>query len=133
METQKKDDVVVKKNKKLVVPVIVSIIAVLAIVATVIIALTISSSGKDRKLQEQLDLGEKYIDELDYEQAIVAYEAAIEIDPMSVEAYLGLINAYIGMEDYDKALECGTNGYQITNDLRLSEQIQELHHNPKIY
>ena len=77
METQKKDDVVIKK--KLVVPVIISIIAVLVIVAVVVVVFKISSSGKDRKLQEQLELGEKYISELDYEQAIVAYEVAIKL------------------------------------------------------
>ncbi len=123
METQKKDEVVVKKNNKFAAPAIISIIAVLAVVAAVIIALTINSSGKDRKLQEQLDLGEKYISELDYEQAIVSYELAIEIDPMCVEAYLGLIDAYVGMEDYDKALEYAGIGYEKTQDQRLSEQM----------
>lgn len=123
METQKKDDVVVKKNKKMVVPTIISIVAVLAVVAVVVIVLTISSSGKDRKLQEQLELGAKYISELDYEQAIASYEMAIDIEPMCVEAYLGLIDAYVGIEDYDKALENAGIGYEKTQDQRLSEQI----------
>ena len=121
METQK-DEVVAKKNKKFVVPVIISSIAVLAVVAAVIIVLTINSSGKDRKLQEQLDLGEKYISELDYEQAIVAYEMAIEIDPMSADAYLGLAAAYMSAGNYEKAIETLKLGYEKTgNEVMLTQ------------
>ena len=124
METQKKDDVVIKK--KLVVPVIISIIAVLVIVAVVVVVFKISSSGKDRKLQEQLELGEKYISELDYEQAIVAYEVAIEIDPMSVDAYLGLADAYVKQGMYEKAIEVLENGYFKTGSQLLFNEIERL-------
>ncbi len=33
------------------------------------------------KLQKQLDLGQKYLEEMNYEEVVVAFEAAIEIDP----------------------------------------------------
>ena len=42
------------------------------------------------KWQEQYDLGQKYLTEGNYEEAILAFTAAIEIDPKRPEAYLSL-------------------------------------------
>ena len=118
------DKVISKKKKNSKIGVVLAIGIILAIIVTTIfIVMTFVSSGKKEQLQEQLDLGEKYISELDYEQAIVAYEMAIDIEPLCVEAYLGLIDAYVGKEDYDKALEYAGIGYEKTQDQRLSEQI----------
>ena len=40
--------------------------------------------------QEQYDLGQKYLTEGNYEEAILAFTAAIGIDPKRPEAYLSL-------------------------------------------
>ncbi len=77
--------------------------AVAAIAATVVIALNVGHSGND--LQTQLDLGNKYVSELDYENAIIAYEEALEIDPYCLEAYFGLYDAYLALGQQDKAIE----------------------------
>ncbi len=45
--------------------------------------------------QEQYDLGMQYLTEGDYEEAIVAFTAAIEIDPNQALAYVGRGDAYI--------------------------------------
>ena len=55
--------------------------------------------------QEQYDLGIRYLSEGNYEEAIIAFTAAIEIDPKKLDAYTGLSNAYIAAEEYDKAEE----------------------------
>ncbi len=66
--------------------------------------------------QEQYDLGMRYLDVGEYEQAIVAFSAAIEIDPNQAAAYLNRADAYTGREqtwtnmqaareDYTKTLE----------------------------
>ena len=66
--------------------------------------------------QEQYDLGMQYLEEGDYEQAIVAFTAAIQIDPNRAEAYQNRAYAYMGnsqtwknmqsaLEDYEKTLE----------------------------
>lgn len=47
--------------------------------------------------QEQYDLGIRYLSEGNYEEAIIAFTAAIEIDPKRAEAYVGRGNAYIGL------------------------------------
>ena len=51
-------------------------------------------SSADR-WQEQYDLGQQYLLEENYEEAIVAFTAAIEIDPKQADAYLGRGDAYI--------------------------------------
>ena len=66
--------------------------------------------------QEQYDLGVKYLSEGNYEEAIIAFTAAIEIDPKNPLAYIGRGGAYVGsgeteenlaaaLADYEKAIE----------------------------
>ena len=53
--------------------------------------------------QEQYDLGVRYLSEGNYKEAIIAFEAAIKIDPKRVDAYVGLAEAYIAQDDPEKA------------------------------
>ena len=124
MSEQKKEDVVVKKNNKLIISVVISLVVLAITLAIIFIFASIISVGKDSRLQEQLDLGQRYIEELDYEQAIIAYEAAIEIDPMSADAYLGLAVAYMSVGDYEKAMEILNLGYEKTGNEVLLTQMQ---------
>lgn len=86
-------------KKKSIVPVI--IIAVLLVFIAVVATMLLISPKI--KLNKQLDLGNKYLQEEDYDQAIKAFKAAIRIDPKSEDAYIGLAKAYIKTEDYSKA------------------------------
>ena len=56
--------------------------------------LLIGCKSKGERVQEQLDLGSKYMAELDYESAIVALNKAIEIDPKNVDTYKMLAEVY---------------------------------------
>lgn len=116
---------------------IVAILAIVIVVAAVGIAV---NRFDTKKLTEQLELGQKYLLELDYENAIVAYNKAIEIDPMSVEAYMGLADVYCAKaekaareEDYNNALLCYQqaldalqSGYDATKDETLQEKMQQI-------
>ena len=73
------------------------------IAATAVISINVSHSVDD--LQVKLDLGNKYVSELDYENAIIAYEEALEIDPYCLDAYLGLSDAYLALGQEDMAIE----------------------------
>lgn len=66
--------------------------------------------------QEQYDLGIRYLSEGNYEEAIIAFTAAIEIDPKQASAYVGRGNAYVlsgeteenltaAQADYEQAIE----------------------------
>ena len=50
------------------------------------------------KWQEQFDLGVKYLSEGNYEEAVIALQLAIEIDPKQVQPYLELANLYAAQQ-----------------------------------
>ena len=65
-----------------------------------------SCGAPDRPLSvgELLDLGDKYLRELDYEQAIMYYTRVIEVEPNNVRAYIGRGDAYTALQRYDEAV-----------------------------
>jgi len=82
--------------------------------------------GKAATWQEQYDLGIKYLEDGSYEEAIVAFEAAIEIDPKQAPAYLGLAEVYIAQNDFDKAAEILQQGIDATGDESLQKRLEEI-------
>ena len=66
----------------------------LLFILTLVGILLVGCKSKETRVQEQLDLGSKYMAELDYESAIVALNKAIEIDPKNVAAYKMLAEVY---------------------------------------
>lgn len=88
---------------------------IIEIIILLILATACSKNTAER-WQEQYDLGMRYLEEENYEEAIVAFTAAIEIDSNYADAYTGRGNAYIfsgetdehlaqALSDYQKALE----------------------------
>lgn len=80
--------------------------------------------------QEQYDLGIRYLSEGNYEEAIIAFTAAIEIDPKQAPAYIGRGDAYVlsgeteenltaAKADYEKAIEL--DEVSVDAYLKLSE------------
>ena len=76
--------------------------------------------------QAQYDLGVRYLSEGNYEEAILAFEAAIEIDPRNADAYLKLAQACEQREDYAKALQTLETGLEQTDDQRLRAYIWQV-------
>ena len=75
--------------------------------ATFLLALVLlTSCGQQAQAtwQEQYDLGMKYLEEGSYEEAILAFTAAIEIDPRRAEAYISLADAHVAAGSYEEAL-----------------------------
>lgn len=74
-------------------------------IAIVLIALIVGIgvyNSPANSLARQLDLGNRYLEEKNYEQAAVAFEKVIEIDERCIEAYAGGVEAYIAMSDTEK-------------------------------
>lgn len=78
------------------------IIAAAVILIALAVGIGIYNTPANR-LQRQLDLGNKYLEEQQYEQAAIAFEEAIAIDDRCMEAYTGGIEAYLGAGDVDGA------------------------------
>ena len=72
---------------------------------------------------ELLEIAAKALEDGDYDAAIENYEKVLEMDDTVVDAYLGLIEAYIRMGDFEKALEIAKKGYAKTNDPSIKEKI----------
>ncbi len=72
------------------------------------------NSYQSGQYHEQLSLGEKYLKELNYDDAVVALKRAIEIDPRSPEPYLLLADVYVAQEDYPAAKEILEEGEKAT-------------------
>ncbi len=110
-------------------------IAIGVIVLVLLIALfSIFVLGSDnKKLQKQLSLGEKYMDELKYDAAIAAYMEAIEIDPKCVEAYSKLAEIYVALDDYASAKKILNTGIRRTKSEELEAQLEEVQELEEIY
>lgn len=76
--------------------------------------------------QEQYDLGVRYLSEGNYEEAIIAFTAAIEIDPKRSEAYLSLAEVYVAQEDYPAAVAILQQGIEAAGSSALQERLDEL-------
>ena len=105
---------------------IIVVAAVLLLVVAAGVALAMNLGQEDIDIAEQLSLGEKYLQEMNYEKAILAFNKVIKVDPRNVKAYLGLADAYVGTGDTDKAIETLEKGLELTGDERLEERINEL-------
>lgn len=88
----------ISKKKKWFIPVIISSVIVFALLIIGIIFVCTISAPKV-KAQKKIDLGDKYFSDMDYENAVLAYAEAIQIDPKNVDAYVGLADAYIYLAD----------------------------------
>ena len=87
--------------------------------------------------QEQYDLGMKYLEEGDYEQAIVAFTAAIEIDPKQSVLYVVRAGAYTSLaesketsvqeENLEKAIADYEKALELTNQMetKVLQYIEE--------
>jgi hypothetical protein len=95
----------VLSRKKNHIPIILFFSTLFIIGVIIIIYIWASSSSSARKLHEQLDLGYQYLSDLDYDKAVVAFNTVIEIDPKNVEAYIGLIDSYSGLGDYESLIQ----------------------------
>ena len=73
------------------------------LLAAIVLATGCQESGS-ASLSEQLELGQRYLEELDYESAIVAFQKAIEIDPKAMDAYVGLAEAHMALGNMEEAL-----------------------------
>lgn len=88
---------------------------ILALVLCLAMLVGCSTAGN---WQEQYDLGRRYLNEQNYEQAVLAFTEAIQIDPNRSKSYVGRGEAYLAagetaenlaaaLADYEKAGELG--------------------------
>ena len=92
-----------KLSPQILVPMIAGIVCVLVILAVVIFVTPKKATAS--QLQENLNLGSKYLDAGEYDKAEVAFNDALKIDKKSTDATLGLAKVYNGKKQPEKALD----------------------------
>lgn len=102
--------------------------ALLAAVVLIITMLTgCSKPLAELSAAELLDLGEKYLIEMNYEQALVQFLKVIEIEPMNPRGYTGAAEAYTALGETDKAIVVLKNGLEkIPDDTEIQMLLDEL-------
>jgi len=116
---------------KRVVPIIVLIVFLLGLC---------SCSEAEASWQEHYELGVRYLSEAKYEEAIIEFSAAIEIDPQKPEAYVSRADAYMASgetvenitaakQDYETAIEKGSTdaeAYVVLSEIYVEQGEPEL-------
>ena len=76
----------------------------LLVVLSMILLLTACTS-KAAKAVEKVELGQKYLTEQNYTEAVASFTEAIGLDPENIPAYMGRAQAYMALGEYEKALK----------------------------
>ncbi len=118
----------VKTNKK---KIIIIIIFVLAVIITTFVILYANPSAV--QYRKQINLGTKYLSELDYEQTVVCFTKALEIKPNDAtargrlaEAYLGWADSVLAEGDWERAITILSEGYEKTESEELLKRQNEI-------
>lgn len=93
-------------------------------ITTFVLILGICACGQSKPShawQVQYDLGVRYLSEGNYEEAIISFTAAIEIDPKQPSAYISLANIYIDRGDFEAARTLLEQGYSHTRNAKIKK------------
>lgn len=106
--------------------IIIVIAAVFALgVGGAAVAIGILSMPANRVSRDMI-AAERYLSEMNYEQAVIEFQKILEIKPMNVDAYIGLANSYLGTGNTEKAIEALRQGLEVTGDWRIQDMIDKL-------
>ena len=76
----------------------------------------VACASKATKAVEKVELGQKYLTELNYTEAVASFTEAIGLDPENIPAYMGRAEAYVALEQYDDAKADYTTAIEKTAD-----------------
>ncbi|MGN0413417.1 MAG: hypothetical protein ACI4FV_10315, partial [Lachnospiraceae bacterium] len=106
-----------QKSKKpvIILAAIAGVVSILAVVAAVLVYTMFMTPEK--RLEHQLELGNRYLEEADYDSALAAFDKAIEIDKKSIKAYAGGIAARKELDDTEQLQEFYEKTLDVMEDL----------------
>lgn len=98
------------------------LISACGVMVVILLAFIVLSANSDqRKLNGLLDLGEKYLTEQAYKDAIVTFDEAIAIEPKCAQAYMGKAQAQYALGLYEDAIETLKEGIKQVDDSDVLE------------
>jgi tetratricopeptide (TPR) repeat protein len=96
---------------------------ILRVVFLSLLLLLAACGQKALTYEEQIDLGQRFLGDGDYEQAIVAFTAAIQIEPKLSPAYVGLADAHKGLGQPEEAVAAIRQGVEAISDVASSSDL----------
>jgi len=97
---------------------VISMKRIISLLGSISILFSIAACSKKATMtwQEQYDLGVRYLSEGNYQEAIIAFEAAIKIDPQQMDGYVRLAEAYIQANDFENATRVVNQGIEVCGE-----------------
>ncbi len=93
------------------------------ILGILIVSLTGCRKIIEYQIAEQMDLGQKYLLEENYEEAVLAFQKAIKLEPKRIEPYIRLAECYHGQSRYEEMKSILDEGVEaVGNDLEGIEE-----------
>ena len=88
---------------------------ILPLILAAVFLLSACGSAEDR-WQEAYDRGVRFLEEGNFEEAAIAFQAAIELDPKRADAYIGLADALEGHGDVEEARKVLADALSVVED-----------------
>ncbi len=110
----------------------IALLLIVLLVVIGIVGINVRSAQRGKDYNAHMDAAEKYLTELDYEQAIAEYTMAFEIDPKEEvvdaleQTYLAYAQTFVDAGDYEKAVSILEEGYEKIERESLQNRIEEV-------
>lgn len=115
-----------KRNRKTLTVIILGAAALLIIAIATVVALYVSGTVGQGGYQRQIELAQQCLAVEDYDGAISAYYAAIDLDETRETAYLGLANIYETRGELNYLNYILETGYRNTNSAEIERRLDDL-------
>ncbi|MCR5332180.1 MAG: carboxypeptidase regulatory-like domain-containing protein [Lachnospiraceae bacterium] len=119
-------ETLIRKKKRLIPRIIMIVAAVGVITVAAIFGGMYAKEQKEERFRTEMRHARRYLEDLKYDQAIVAYQAAIKIDPKNPKPYIGIADTYIAMGDYESARDYLRDGLDKTNDRKIDSYLDDI-------
>ena len=75
----------------------------IAMAAAVFCGFLLAGIVRETRFEHHRKAGIRYLEEMEYEEAVIAFTAAIRIEPKKMDVYLSLADAYVELDEKAKA------------------------------
>ena len=93
---------------------LILIVALILVIAIAIIGVSLANVIYSNSPSGILAAGMRYLNDLEYGQAVIEFDKVLQIDPKNVDAYVNMADALVAMGDIEGALEVLREGYELT-------------------
>ena len=102
------------------------IIAAAVIIAGGATAATVTAVNYANSPSRLVSLAQKFLNDSDYERAIIEFDKVLAMDPLNVDAYIGKAEALAALGNTDEALEVLATALDMVGDTATPEDIRRI-------